>query len=360
MLVWLAVLLLGATGCSVPISSWTGLTVSEGQVYASDVQQVQVLNATDGEVIWAFPADPKEENLGEFYATPAVNETYVIAASRMPPGGFLSQRQNIVWGLDAKTGQELWRFDEARDQYIEGGAINEDIVVIGNSDGNVYALEIATGKLLWKLETGHRVWATPLIVDDTVYVGSMDRHMYALDLSDGTVLWELETTGAFASAPVLHEGILFIGAFDNRLYAIDAAEGTERWHFQGENWFWGSPALYGTTLYAADTAGNVYALEAATGDRIWHVALEVPVRGGLAVSDDGTLLFVSSENGSLYALETSDGFERWKSEGEGQLFSSPVVSGTMVLEIRINSAEHIRALEVDDGRPAWVFPVEEE
>lgn len=363
----LAALLLGLSGCAgggVRTSSWTGLTVVEDRLYAADMEQVRALNAADGEPLWAFPRYPKEDNRGVFYVTPAVGAGRVIVASQMRTSGFLSQQKNIVWALDADTGSELWRFDGASGLYVEGGALSDGdpaIFVIGNSDGNLYALDAESGVLKWTFETGHHVWATPLILSDTVYVGSMDRHLYALDLADGRVRWDFHIDGAFAGTPALRGDTLYIGAFDDKFYAVDAQTGAERWRFEGEDWFWGSPVIYDDIVYVTDVTGGVYGLDAESGAQIWHQALGVPVRAGPALEEDGSKLFVGSEeNGALYALDPADGFVLWSVESEGRVLSTPVASESLVYETLIYGSHRIRALHVDNGREMWAYPRIEE
>ncbi len=369
-LVILTVLLLGASGCAggVRATSWTGMTLVGERLYVADVERVVVLDATSGEPGWGFPEDPQETRLGAFQITPAVDEKRVIVASQVPPAGFLGSPQNIVWALDSNTGEELWRFDEASGEYVEGGAIAQGLFVVGNSDGNVYALDVDSGTRRWVFETGHRVWATPLIVSDTVYIGSMDRHLYALNLSDGVKRWDFHAQGAFASTPALRGDTLYIGAFDDRFYAIDARTGTERWHFSGQNWFWGNLAVHDNVVYAADVDGNVYAVDAESGQQIWHQALvddrrqNEPVRAGPVLSEDGSRLFVGTQNGTLYALDAADGFVVWSQDSEGQMLSQPVVDGSVVYEMLIYGSYRVRARHVDNGREIWVYQptVEEE
>lgn len=356
----LAVLLLGASGCSTQATSWTGLTVAGEEVYAANLLQIVALNASGGDSLWAFPEDTKNDNRGFFYVAPAVDEGRVIVASHVPPRGFLSQARDVVWALDAETGEELWDFDDAAGQYVEGGAISNGVFVIGNSDGNVYALDVKNGDLKWSFPTGHRVWATPLIVSDTVYIGSMDRHLYALNLSDGSVRWDFHTDGAFAGTPALRDGTLYVGAFDDRLYAIDENSGTERWQFPGENWFWGSPVIHGDVVYAVDVKGNIYALDADTGEQIWHEALGVPVRAGAVLAEDRSRVFVGSQDGTLYTLDAATGDRLWPIESEGQILSAPVVSGSVIYVALINGPYRVRALHVDNGREMWSYPQEEE
>jgi eukaryotic-like serine/threonine-protein kinase len=355
----LTVLLLGVSGCTGAArpTSWTGLTVVGDSLYAADLQQIVVLNTADGETTgWAFPQDPAEDRRGSFYVTPAVEEGIVFVASQVPASGFLGRPSNVVYALERDTGRPLWEFEGATGQYVEGGAFGDGLFVIGNSDGNVYALDAESGLPTWVFETGHRVWATPLIVSDTVYIGSMDRHLYALNLSDGQVRWDFHAEGAFAGTPALRGDTLYIGAFDDRLYALHAQSGAERWRFEGENWFWGSPAVHDDIVYAADVNGNVYAVNAETGTQIWHRPLAAEVRGGPALAEDGSRLFVGSQGGTLYALDTADGFVIWSRASEGQMLSAPVVSGSVVYEALVFGSHRIKALHVDNGREIWVYP----
>jgi outer membrane protein assembly factor BamB len=323
------------------------------------------LEAETGEVGWTFPRDPEEDSRGVFYVAPAVSDDYIVVASETPAGGFFSQPKNVVWALD-QEGRDVWSFSGANGQFVEGGAIGDGTFVIGSSDGNIYALDLDTGDLKWEFETGHRVWATPLIDGDTVYIGSMDRHLYALRVSDGEEVWSFHAPGAFASEPVLDDGTLYIGAFDDKLYAIDAATGIQRWQFSGENWFWGEVALHDGMVFAADVNGNVYAVDATTGEQRWHQLMvddderNAPVRAGVVLSADGGLLFVGSENGTLYALDTSDGRKVWSNESGGQLFSNVVVENGVVYEPLIYGNYRIRALHVENGREIWAYPPQTE
>ena len=368
-LAMLAALLLATSGCAggARASSWTGLTVAGDRLYAADVQQARAMEATTGETVWTFPQNPEENSQGLFYATPAVSDAgQVFFASQVTTGGFVSQRQSIVWALDTETGSELWRFEGAGGMYVEGGALGGDLFVIGNGDGNVYALDRENGSLRWTFETGHRVWATPLIISETVYVGSMDRNLYALDLNSGEVKWAFEREGAFGAEPVLSDGVLYIGAFDDTLYAVDAQTGEEQWHFRGEDWFWGSPAVHEETVFAVDVKGRVYAFDAQNGEELWHRFLTddqnnpIPVRAGLTLSDEGGRIFVSAQSGTLYALDTTDGFVTWSIPAEGRGLSEPVVSDSLVFQSLILGPTRIRALQAEDGREAWAFPTPEE
>jgi eukaryotic-like serine/threonine-protein kinase len=360
LLLAIVVSLSGCMGGAPRATSWPGLAFVADELYVADITNLQVLEADDANAVWSFPVDTKNDNRGTFYATPAVTDEYVIVASELPRTGFFSQPTYVVWAVDRETGRDVWSFSEAGGTYVEGASVSDDVAVIGNSDGYVYALDLENGTLKWKFETGHRVWASPLIDSGIVFVGSMDRHLYALSLADGSVIWDFNAGGAFAGTPVLQDGVLFIGAFNDMFYALDAETGQMQWSIPSENWFWGGPVVHDDTVYAADVNGNVYALDAASGATIWLQHLDSQVRAAPAISEDGTLLLVGSESGNLYALSTEDGFTTWVDEAEGQVLTPPVISGSVVYEVLTYGTYRIRALRIENGREIWAYPPQTE
>jgi FOG: WD40-like repeat len=145
----------------------------------------------------------------------------------------------------------------------------------------------------------------------------------------------------------------------HNLYALRPADGTEVWRFPGANWFWGTPAGSGDRLYAADVNGNVYALDAATGQEIWRSQVPGTVRLGPALSPDGKRLLIASENGALFGLDTADGFVLWQQSGQGQL-GSMVIGGERVYVTRINAPQRVQAFYVENGRPVWSYPPQQQ
>ncbi|MCJ7736890.1 MAG: PQQ-binding-like beta-propeller repeat protein [Anaerolineae bacterium] len=356
LLLAIVVSLSGCAGGAQRATSWPGLTFVADKLFVADITNLQALEAADAAPIWSFPVNTKDDNRGTFVATPAVTDEYVIAASEMPRTGFFSQPTYVVWAVDRETGRDVWSFSEAGGTYVEGGAVSDGIVVIGNSDGYVYALDLESGALKWKFETGHRVWASPLIDSGVVFIGSMDRHLYALSLADGSVIWDFNAGGAFAGTPVLQDGVLFIGAFNDMFYALDAETGQVQWSIPSDNWFWGGPVIYGDIVYAADVQGNVHALDAGSGATIWIQTIDSQVRASPAISEDGALLLVGSEDGNLYALATADGFVVWVDETEGQVLTPPVVNGSIVYEVLTYGTYRVRALRIENGREIWSYP----
>ncbi|MGB9777109.1 MAG: PQQ-binding-like beta-propeller repeat protein [Anaerolineae bacterium] len=355
------VLLLAGCAGGVHATTWTTLTLHDGTLYAADLEQVRALDAETGQEIWAFPPAPDLRQYGPFYTVTLLNDELLLVTSYERTGGSVFARsQGVLRALSLNGGRPAWPQPlTAGGEFVAPGAAEDGIFVIGNSDGNVYSLRIEDGTLVWQFPTRGRVWATPLIMSDTVYVASLDHHLYALDLQTGALRWQFRAGGAMADRPLILQDMLYIGSFDHQLYALRPADGTEVWRFTGANWFWGTPAGGDGRLYAADVDGNVYALDAATGREIWRSRVAGTVRLGPALSPDGKRLLVASENGTLFGLDTADGFVLWQQAGQGQL-GSMAIGGEKVYVTRINAPQRVQAFYVENGRPVWSYPAQQQ
>jgi putative membrane protein insertion efficiency factor len=360
-LILLAVLLVVGTlsGCGggVRPTTWTNLATSDGIVYAADLEQVRALDAESGDVLWSFPAEPTRP-YGPFYTVTLLEgEALFVTSFERTSGGFFARSHGVLRALNIDDGRLLWEFTGNSGEFVAPGAVGDGVLVIGNSDGSVYAFQTDDGSPAWDhpFATGGRVWATPLVLTGTVYVPSLDHNLYALELATGRELWRFEAEGAIAGQPIALNDSLYLGSFDRNLYVLDSSDGSSLRQFQGENWFWAPPSVGGTLLYVADVDGNVYALDVETGQEVWRSQVDQPVRLAPVPSADGEVLLVASDSGTLYGLDTSDGFALWTQPGRGQL-GSVVASEGVVYVSRINAEQRIQAFYVENGRPLWDYP----
>ncbi len=356
----LAILLLSVallTGCAgrPRPTTWTDLTVAGEIAYVADLEHVRALLTSSGAEQWHFP----EEAGGPFYTLTLLPEQmlFVTSHERMG-GGFFSQPQGVLRAISINGSGVLWTFTEAKGEYIARGAVGDGIFVIGNSDGNVYALHVEDGSPAWPqpFHTDGRVWGTPLILSDTVYVASLDHNLYAIDLETGVERWRFTAGGAMVGPPLALGDRLYIGAFDRTLYALGREDGVTEWAvtFEDGDWIWGTPASDGTTVYVADVKGHVYAVDAESGARRWKVSLEEPVRLGPVLDETGAHLLVGSDSGSLFNLDPTDGSVRWSRPEKGPVAALDV-EGDIIYVARIYADAHVQALRITDGEVLWTF-----
>jgi len=87
-----------------------------------------------------------------------------------------------------------WKF-KTNGKVFSSPAISKGVAYIGSGDNNLYAVSIATGKLLWKFSTGGSVHSSPSVNNGRVCFGSFDGYYYALDARTGKLLWKFKTGG---------------------------------------------------------------------------------------------------------------------------------------------------------------------
>jgi len=244
----------------------------------------------------------------------------------------------------------LWRHG-AGNQIWSSPAVAGDVVYIGSSDGNVYALNGSTGSMVWTYATGGEVRSSPAVVAGTVYVGSMDNRVYALSASTGSLIWSYVTGNDTDSSPAVVGGVVYIGSLDDSVYALNAANGSMLWSYTTGSVVVSSPAVVNGVVYVGSMDHNVYALNASTGAIVWSYATGGGVYSPPAVV--GGVVYVGSWDYSVYALNASSGVELWSYPTGNYANACPAVDGRTVY---VGSRDgNVYALNTSNGALIWSF-----
>jgi eukaryotic-like serine/threonine-protein kinase len=297
------------------------LTLERGKLSAFDQQTSQQT--------WQFPSkDAKNIDLKAIYGTP------VTGGGRVYVGAF----DGTFYALDLATGEVVWQ-QTTGGAIVGGAALVDGTVYVGSSDNRLYAFDAASGDSRWTpFEAQGDIWSTPVVDQGTVYVTSMDHRVYALDAATGQPKWPepFEAEGAIPSTPALAGDRLYVGALDNRLYALDKATGKVAWSFKTDNWVWCDALVASGVVYVGGLDHHVYALDAATGEPHWGkpFAAKVPIRAQPAMA--GGTLVVVDQDGDVYGLDPATGEERWPSIvlGSGVLASPLVMNNEVLMSTR--------------------------
>jgi len=227
-----ALLLTGCSGAALTPSSWPGVAVDEGTAYVASNQAVYAIDLANGAERWRFPAEP--DRAIAFYAPPLVTDDGLIIL-----GGF----NNTVYAIHASDGRQAWTFADAKDRYVGGASQAGELILVPSSDHTLYALQRASGALVWAFETGAPLWAAPLVDGEVVYLPSQDHTLYALEGRTGKLLWSEDLGGALSDTPVLAGGLLLAGTFGQGLISLDPRTGARDWAVTTAGWVWGNPAV---------------------------------------------------------------------------------------------------------------------
>ena len=124
--------------------------------------------------------------------------------------------------MELSSGRELWSFkDDATDlPFIAAPSLSNDRVFIGSRDRHVYSFDKKSGKLVWKVNTGGRVDASPVLVKDALIVATMRGDLMIMNASDGRTRWSYELGSPVTGNPAVIDGYIIAGADDGRIYCF--------------------------------------------------------------------------------------------------------------------------------------------
>jgi outer membrane protein assembly factor BamB len=162
------------------------------------------------------------------------------------------------------SGNLCWRFkykSNARDWLDTTPAAADDRLFAVSSAGSVFALERASGELLWQISPGDKWGLSPPVVDgEKLYVG-FKRGLLALDANNGRTLWTFDTERPVTGAALVFRDTLFVTAHDHHLYALDKVSGELRWSHEMGRRIEMPPVLASSSLLVVDRGGNIAAFD---------------------------------------------------------------------------------------------------
>ncbi|HVT39302.1 MAG TPA: PQQ-binding-like beta-propeller repeat protein [Gemmatimonadaceae bacterium] len=227
----------------------------DGRVYALDLHT--------GKARWTAQTHARVR------ATPAVANGIVVV------GSF----DGRVYAFDLATGAARWTFHTAGDtidqsQYTfdrrsvqSSAAIADGVAFVGSRDGGVYAIDLATGVGRWRVShRGSWILGSPAAAAGRVYDGSSDGHfVQAVDVASGRELWRQSTDASVIASPLLVGDALIVATMLKRggqgdLLALDAGTGAIRWRLQLGDQVLSSPVAADGELYVGTEAGTVLAI----------------------------------------------------------------------------------------------------
>ncbi|MBV8146809.1 MAG: outer membrane protein assembly factor BamB [Gammaproteobacteria bacterium] len=228
-----------------------------------------------------------------------------------------------VAALDLATGRLLWRAKTGAPN-SGGTSASADLLLVGASDGELFAFDPANGHSRWKVRLNGEVLAPAAISARLIAVRTVDGKLHALNPEDGHELWTIEQQVPRLSlrgtaSPVI-SGDLVLSGFDNgKVVAVNAADGSVQWeatvtppHGRTElerlDDIDSPIRVSGRDVYAVGFQGKVAMLALDTG-QVWWSHDESSYRG---ITLDEDTLYLADSDGIVAALKSRTGAEVWR------------------------------------------------
>jgi outer membrane protein assembly factor BamB/predicted MPP superfamily phosphohydrolase len=238
---------------------------------------------------WTYSSD------ANIISTPAIKDELVIVGN---------QNGNLV-ALSVKDGKQKWSY-QTNGGIFSSPAVSRKMVVFGSGDGNVYGLS-QTGKLVWINKTGASVLGSPVINGDTVFIGSSDHSFYAINLVNGKTIWQFnQLEGPVVSTPILFNDKIIFGAWDKNLYALNRSSGNLSWKWNnGSSVINFSPAAcipvaHDDVVYVVAPDRYITAIDINDGKTLWRNN-QATVRESIGMSSDGKFVYGKTMQDTIVA-----------------------------------------------------------
>jgi len=103
-------------------------------------------------------------------------------------------------------------------------AIAHNTVYVATSQGQVVALEAATGAERWRTDLKIAITAAPTVAGTSVLIGTQDGVVFGLEAHTGALLWDFKTAGKITGSPIVVGDTMYVASHDGTLSAVTRAQ----------------------------------------------------------------------------------------------------------------------------------------
>src|SRR5579872_2318919 len=247
----------------------------------------------------------------------------------------------------------------------------------------------------WSIETHGPFSSSPAIVNATVYVGNNRGGLYAVDVATGKVLWSYYAKNPIMSNPLVYDGLVIVGEGNansttyaphrqvqvgngpNSLFAVDAKTGKLAWRVPLAGTGMPTPVIIDGLLIHHNGSGGVIAVDPHTGRVVYRRTVKsiASMVGLLPLENDDLVVTTGIFPNRVFAIHPADGTLAWAyplSENDSGVGDCPpVTDGTRVfgdyiappkpdLQAGWNApgVERLYALDAKTGRLLWDIPLD--
>jgi len=245
----------------------------------------------------------------------------------------LGDTDGYLYGVDPVRGSIVWR--QLLSSVLLGRPVRAgEGFLVQTADNRVYSFN-RKGEKLWSYAGQPGGLAmnqspSPLISGNRAYALFSNGDVVAIDLASGNLVWRrqliLDTSAAVlremrvpVADPVMASGKLIVSFFQGEVIALNPEGGEQQWSRRLS--LKSTPLLRKGRLYVASGNGDVLALDAASGEGIWRQHVSDTALVGPAVLHDR--LIVADEQGEVYAL-TLEGRVAGRLDLPGRIDRAPV------------------------------------
>ena len=269
--------------------------------------------------VWNTSAGTGTGGAAQLTATPIVAEGKV----------FVLDAASQVSAYDMKSGNRLWEQElvpegEDADEGRGGGiAYDNGKLFVVTGFGAAYALNPASGAIIWTKNIGEPYRAAPTANGGRVFAITADNQMICMTQENGEILWRhrgiTESAGILATTSAAVAGSTVVAPYSSgELFALRVENGTAVWSdsltrtgnvtaLSELNDIAGRPVIDRDRVIAISHAGRMVSIDLRTGERVWTRDIAGVQTPWVA----GDFIFLVTTKQEVVALSRRDGRIRW-------------------------------------------------
>jgi outer membrane protein assembly factor BamB len=297
------------------------------------------------EVLWTYKTG---ESAG-FDATPVIANGVV----------YIGDSNGTVHAVNLATGKAVWtKSFEGSSGFSAGGAIQLDRLYIADMSGVARCLDIRDGSEKWQIKLESEVHAGPTPIEGAILFTTEAGTLTSHDLSNGEKKWEFKIDAPLRCAPTISNGRVMLAGCDSLLHAISVSDGKEVFTVPIDGPTGATAAMFGNRVYFGTENATFFGIDVNNQDgKTPAVAWTYkdprraqPIRSAAAVTEN--LVVFGSQGRAVTALDPKTGEEKWKVTTRSRVDSSPVIVGDRV--VAATSAGKLYLLDATkDGEIKW-------
>jgi outer membrane protein assembly factor BamB len=264
-----------------------------------------------------------------------------------------------VMGVDVATGKPVWRNDTGV-KLSAGAGVGEGRVLAGGGKGELLALDLASGELRWNVALSSEVTGQLLAVAGTVIARTGDGRVHGLAAADGSRKWLYSRTLPALSlrgsgGMVARDDVLYAGFPGGKLVALNAANGAQLWEatvalprgateLERVADVMGAPVVDERQVCAVAYQGRVACFDRRNGAPLW--ARDISSNSGLAM--DARNLYLTDDKDAVVAYDKASGRAGWRQDKLARRqVSAPLAFGDWV--VVADGEGYVHVLSAEDG-----------
>jgi len=302
----------------------------------------------DNTILWSVPVTG---NYHEF-PTPVVVDGIVYYPQ--------DSTGDSLYALDAATGEVLWTY---RTGYTDDAVTVKDGMLFTSSD-SLWCLNALTGARIWAHGGATSAASSPAVDDASVYncnpsYSGNTTKLYCLDRETGSERWMVTVSGFAASCLTVWNGMLFMPTWNGPLYAFDIQDGSVIWqNTESSTGYWdSSPVIVEGLIYILGDDSYARAIDTMTGDQIWETSITPGTYLSSTPAFYDQRLFFGDQVDSFRCLEASNGSPVWTVPGV--IHGSPGIAGGVVFfgegSNYYDTTANVFAYSCEDGSVIWSY-----